>query len=152
MEAQAALVGAYGAVELNAVAGVDMNLTVVIGPRNAEDDLSLGCYKTLEKSALAVLLLICLNDGAEGFEHLFDCLVKFGLTRVFVNDHLIHFVQIGHGDSFFLLLSFKIITGRDKHTKSRRNIKQYYITLSNIFQYLYFRINCRINLIFSQFA
>ena len=44
MKSQSTLVGTDGAIELNAVSGIDVNLTVIIDPRHTELDLPFGIY------------------------------------------------------------------------------------------------------------
>jgi hypothetical protein len=53
VEAQAALVGADGAVELDAEAAVDLQLALVVDPRHAEHDHALGLDDALEDQEAA---------------------------------------------------------------------------------------------------
>ena len=48
VKAQAALVGSNGRVELDAVAAVDLNLTLVVDPGNTEHDDALGLDEALQ--------------------------------------------------------------------------------------------------------
>ena len=75
MEAQAALVRAEGAVELDPEAPVDVDLTGVVLPRDPEQDLALGLADALDD--LAVVELGVLGDhGAEALEDLADGLME----------------------------------------------------------------------------
>ena len=56
MQTDTALIRADRGVELNAVAGVNLYLTVVVDPRNTEFDLALGLTETLEQRLLLVKL------------------------------------------------------------------------------------------------
>ena len=64
METQTALVGSYGVVELNAVASVYMRLTVVVNPRNLEENLSVGLCQSFEYSVALIFLLVLINNGS----------------------------------------------------------------------------------------
>ena len=65
VQAQAALVGADGAVELHAEAAVHLDLAVVVDPRHAEHDDALGLDDALEQRGLLVLGM-GLDDRLEG--------------------------------------------------------------------------------------
>lgn len=62
MEAQAAFVGADGVVELNAVASVDLGISLVIDPGNAEHDLSVGFNHAKQNTIVQEFRLLILND------------------------------------------------------------------------------------------
>ena len=64
MEAQAALVGADGAVHLDAEAAVDLYLALVVDPGDAEHDDALGHADALEDLGLAVLGVL-VEDGGQ---------------------------------------------------------------------------------------
>ena len=64
METQTALVGSYGIVELNAVASVYMRLTVVVNPRNLEENLSVRLCQSFEYSVALIFLLVLINNGS----------------------------------------------------------------------------------------
>ena len=81
MQAQAALVGADGAVELHAEAAVHLDLAVIVDPRHAEHDDALGLDDALEQRGLLVLGM-GLDDRLEGLEHLGDGLDELGLVGV----------------------------------------------------------------------
>ena len=82
METDAALVGSDCAVELNAVTLVYMNLAVVVNPRNAEHNGTLGLDKSFEQGALLIFGM-SLHNGGQRFENLGSCLVKLLFTGVF---------------------------------------------------------------------
>ena len=69
MQAQAALVGADGGVELDAVAAVDLDLALVVHPRHAEDNDALGLHQALQQAGLLVLG-VCVQRGLQGSQHL----------------------------------------------------------------------------------
>ena len=96
MEPEAALVGADGGIELNPVAVVHLNLTLVVHPGHPEHHSSLRGGQTLQQSVPAVGLFVLLDDGAQGFQHLVNCLIKFGLIRVLLPDTGQCFVNITH--------------------------------------------------------
>ncbi len=96
METKAALVRSDRAVELYTETIVDLNLTLVIDPRNAEEDGSLGGGQTLKQSFLAELLFVCFDDNAERLKDFFDCLVEFGLSGILRNYLLQNFINIRH--------------------------------------------------------
>ena len=81
MEAQAALVGADGAVHLDAEAAVDLDLALVVDPGHAEHDHALGLGDALEDLGLAVLRVL-LDHELEGLGHLLDGLMELGLAGV----------------------------------------------------------------------
>ena len=65
LEAEATLVRADCVVELNAIAGVDVVVAVVIHPRNAEDDLTVGFNKTFQNYVFAQFLFVLFNCGCD---------------------------------------------------------------------------------------
>ena len=81
VEAQAALVGADGGVELHAVAAVDLDLALVVDPRHAEHDHALGLDDALEKRGLLVLG-VGVEGGLQGLEDLLGGLDELGLLGV----------------------------------------------------------------------
>ena len=88
MEAQAALVGADGAVHLDAEAAVDLDLAAVVDPGHAEHDHPLGLDDALEDLGLAVLGML-VEDRARRLDDLLDGLMEFRLARVLGH-------QLGH--------------------------------------------------------
>ena len=83
VEAQAALVGAKRAVELNAETAVDVHLALVVCPGDAEHDDALGLDDALEELCL-LILGVCLDDGLEGLENLGHGLDELRLVGVFL--------------------------------------------------------------------
>ncbi len=71
MEAQSALIGADGAVELHTVTQVHLHLTLVIHPRHAERDDPLRLHDTLDNLGLLKLgmLVIHIFDGFQHFPY-----------------------------------------------------------------------------------
>ena len=96
MEAQTALVGSDGAVELDAVAVVHLNLTLVVHPRNPEQNGALGGGQTLQQSVPAVSILVFLNYGAQRFQNFIDRLIEFGLVGILLFDPGKGLVNITH--------------------------------------------------------
>ena len=81
VEADAALVGADGAVHLHAVAAVDLDLALVVEPRYAEDDDAFGFGDAFEN--LHLLQYGARHDvRGQRFGHLADGLVELRLARV----------------------------------------------------------------------
>jgi hypothetical protein len=88
MEAEAALVGAKRAVELDAEAPVDLHLAGVILPGHAEDDLPLRLADPLDDPMTAVLGELR-QHRSERAEHLAHRLMEFRLAGVAPQDILI---------------------------------------------------------------
>ena len=88
VEAQAALVGAEGAVELDAETAVDMGIPFIVLPGNPEDDLALRLTEALDDLALQVLGVFD-HDLAERFEDLAGRLMKLNLAGITFEDVLI---------------------------------------------------------------
>ena len=81
MEAEASLVGADGAVELDAVAAVDLYPACIVKPCDTEHDLSLRLNETIYDASLEPLRVLC-HYRLNGLENLADCLMELGLTGV----------------------------------------------------------------------
>ena len=81
VEAQSALVGADGAVHLDAVAAVDFDFALVVEPRHAEDDDALGLGDSFE-NLHPLQYGTCHDVRGERFGHLADGLVKLRLARI----------------------------------------------------------------------
>jgi hypothetical protein len=81
VEAYAALIGAYRAVHLDAYAAVDLHLTGIVDPGDAEHDHALGLGHALQNFRLNVLGIL-IQKGGEGVGHLFRRLVKLGFGGV----------------------------------------------------------------------
>ncbi len=80
-EAQAALVGSYSAVELDAEAAVYINLARIVYPSNAEFYNALRLSESLKKTHLLIFGVLC-NHSFKGLEHFFNSLKKFGLVMI----------------------------------------------------------------------
>ena len=81
MEAQAALVGADGAVHLDAEAAIDLDVPLIVKPGNAEHEDALGFHDPLKDLGRDVFRM-SLQHEAQRVEHFLDCLVKFRLSGV----------------------------------------------------------------------
>ena len=81
VEAQAALVGAEGGVVLNAEAAVHVDVAQIIGPRDAELDLTLGFDDAVDDGQVGVLG-VTLRERGDGQEDLVDGLVELGLGGI----------------------------------------------------------------------
>jgi len=101
VEAQTALVRTDRTVELHAVTHIDLSLTLVVDPRNAEHDDPLGHGHALKQSLAAILLLVGVYHGAQGVQHLLNGLVELGLTGVLGNDLVNDLINVRHGKSPF---------------------------------------------------
>ena len=94
MEAKTSLVRADRAVKLDAVTVVYLNLTLVVYPRYAEEDLALGRCEALKKSFFSVLVLVSLDHDAKGLQDFFDSLMELGLSGVLGDHSLQDFINI----------------------------------------------------------
>ena len=81
VEPESALVGTDGGVELDAVSAVDLDLSGVVHPGDAEHDDPLGLHEPLDDPGL-LELGPGLDHGLEGLEDLLDCLEELGLVCV----------------------------------------------------------------------
>ncbi|MDQ1105043.1 hypothetical protein QE405_002327 [Nocardioides zeae] len=81
VEAQAALVGAEGRVELHPEAAVDLHAARVVDPRHAEDDLALRLAEAREDAGVGVLR-VAPHDRPERAEDLAHGLMELQLTGV----------------------------------------------------------------------
>ena len=101
METKSSLVRADRAVELYAVAVVDLHLAVVIDPRDTEQDRALRRRQPLQESLFPVLLLIRFDHDAEGFQNFLHCLKKFRLIGILSCNSCKDVIYIRHGVSSF---------------------------------------------------
>ena len=62
MKTKTTLVRSDSVVELYTVTGVDLNLSLVIYPRNTEFDLSVRLAQTLQQSFLAIFFFVGFDD------------------------------------------------------------------------------------------
>ena len=81
VEAQAAFVGADGAVEFNAVAAIHLHVAGVVCPRYAEHDDALRLDDAFEHFG-GFVLGMGFHEGDNGLGHFLHCLQKFGLVGV----------------------------------------------------------------------
>ena len=81
LEAQAALIGADGAVELAAPATVGVPIAIVIFPHNAEGEHTLGLNHAVQQVSLDILRVL-LDDSIQRGEHFLDGLDELGLVCV----------------------------------------------------------------------
>ena len=82
MQAQAALVGADGAVVLHAVAAVDTDHALVIDPRHTEGDDALGLDEALQQTSLLVLFFVAFHNGFEVQQDLGSSLEELRLMGI----------------------------------------------------------------------
>ncbi len=94
VEAQATLVWPERRVELDAESAVHLHAAVVVDPRHAEDDLTLGLRQTLDDARLDVVGA-SLQQRAQAGEHLVDSLVELSLSGVAAQDRLAHGFELG---------------------------------------------------------
>ena len=86
MEPQAALVRADGGAELDTVAPVDVDLSLIVDPGHPEADHTLGLHKGLD-DALLLIFGMLLHDHIQALQNLQHGLMEFLLVRV-TGDHL----------------------------------------------------------------
>ena len=95
VEAQAALVGADGVVELHAVALVDADVAFIVHPGHAEEDHAIRLDHALE-DGVALVDGIAVHDRREGFEHFARRLMKFRLAGILFDQLFQNFLCVGH--------------------------------------------------------
>ena len=93
MEAQAALVGADGAVELHAVAAVHLDLALIIDPGHTEADDALRLHQTLDQAGLLVLGVL-FHHGLDALQHLTHSLQEFRLVGIALCQAFVHALQV----------------------------------------------------------
>src|SRR5699024_5767818 len=81
LEAQAALVGADGAVKLAAITDVGVIVAVIVHPHHTEGKHTLRLYHAVEQVSLLIFRMLVYHGGDRG-EHLFNGLDKLGLVAV----------------------------------------------------------------------
>ena len=96
METHAALVRTDGVVELDAVCIIDLHLTLIVHPCYTEADHPVGGGQPLQQCFATVALLVLLNNGIQGLQNLFHCLMEFRLGRVLGDHSFINFIYITH--------------------------------------------------------
>ena len=97
MQAQAALVGTDGAVELDAIAAVDLDLTLVVQPGHAKHELALRLHDPFEDLVLLVLW-VAVQTRLQRLEHLSHSLVELRLPGVSLLHQVDHSLRVGHVD------------------------------------------------------
>ena len=81
METDTTLVRANGIVKLHAIAEVGLNITVIIGPGNAESEDTVGLNKALDDTGLFKFRMLIV-DFFYAHKHFLNCLQILFLTRV----------------------------------------------------------------------
>ena len=94
MKSETALVRADRGIELYSHRVVDLDLSLIVDPRYAEEDLALRCRQSLKESFFAIFFFVCLDDDAEGLKDFLDCLMEFRLSRVLGYYAIIDFINI----------------------------------------------------------
>ena len=84
METQTALVRSDGAVKLYAETRIDLNLSPIVHPGHAENDLSFRIGDPFQNGVFAELVLVCLHNSPQRFQNFLYCLMELGLRRVFL--------------------------------------------------------------------
>ncbi|MFA7368130.1 MAG: hypothetical protein WC334_00650 [Kiritimatiellales bacterium] len=95
MEAQSAFIRADGAVEFEAETAVDLNLTFIILPRHAENDLAFRFDEAVQDLCIAQIFAAG-HHRLQRFEHFAHSLQEFRLARVAAFDNLQHFFDHTH--------------------------------------------------------
>ena len=93
MEAQAALVGADGAVELHTVAAVHLNLALIVNPGHTEGDDALRLDQTLNQSGLLVLRVL-LHNGLDALQNLAHSLQELRLVGIALFQTFVNALQV----------------------------------------------------------
>ncbi len=93
METETALVRSDGGVELDAVAAIDLDVSLVIDPGDAEDYLAFRFDDAVD-DAVRFVGLVLFDDRFEGFEKFADSLVEFGFARIFGDNFVVNFLEV----------------------------------------------------------
>ena len=99
LEAQAALVGSDGVVELDPETAVDMVDALVVRPRHAENDLSVGLDHAFEDAVFPQNLFVLRDCRCKRFQHFTHGLHEFGFVRIFAFCRFYNFGNVGHSSS-----------------------------------------------------
>lgn len=86
----------HGAIELNAVTIVYMDLTLVIDPGYTENDLPLGGGQPLQQSITTVSFFISFNHNSQGVQNFLYRLMELGLGRILRNYLCKYFINVTH--------------------------------------------------------
>ena len=103
MEAQTTLVRSKGAVHLDAITAIDLNLSFVINPRNAELNHPFRLDEALEDFAVPIFL-VPLNGRFDGFEDFGYRLKELRLIRIASFDNFEDFLDRTHRGFYFCRL------------------------------------------------
>ena len=114
VKAKAALVGANGGVELDAIAAIDLDLTRIIDPRNAEHHDALRLNKTLEQSVLFIFGM-SIERRAKCAQDFRGCLNEFGLVGVLGLELFKDSFGVGHA---ILLYAILMRVGQGRRTSN----------------------------------
>jgi len=101
METQAALVGADRGVELHAEAAVDLDLALVVYPRDAEHDQALRLNDAVDDAVL-LQLRTGFDNRLKALEDFENRLLKFRLVRVALLHGLVHALEVRIGECHFI--------------------------------------------------
>ena len=101
VKAKASLIGTDCGIELYTVAEVDMIFPLIIGPGHPKAHNPLRLHKSLKEGIPPVEILIGIHNRSEGIQDPLCGLQKFRLIGMFFLEHLIDFIDIGHGSSSF---------------------------------------------------
>lgn len=107
MKAESALVGAYGAVELDAVAEVDLYLALVVDPGDAEDDDALGLDEAFDEAGFFKFGMLVV-DVLYGHEYFVYGLEVFLLSGVSGLETAHYFVDLHIGIDFLVCYYIQI--------------------------------------------
>ena len=97
MKAQAALVGADGAIHLYSIATIDMHLALIIGPGYTKGN---GAFRFEQafQNALTEVRWIVLQKRPKTGQNFFRCLLELRLIRIFFsNAGKVGRERVGHG-------------------------------------------------------
>ena len=97
METDTALVRTDSRVELYAVTLVNLNVTVIIYPRNTEGDGSFGLYHSINY-ACSNKVGALVDNGLDRLENFLYSLVEFGFAGIVANDLFINAGKIFIGE------------------------------------------------------
>ena len=99
MQAQAALVGADGAVELDAVTAVHLHLAGVVHPGHAELDEALGLHDSLQHTVLFIFGVFFADDlqALQNLAHCLQELLLAGIALLHLGVHTGQILVFQHG-------------------------------------------------------
>ena len=94
MKTQTTFVRPNSAVKLNTITSVYPHHILIIIPRHPERNCALGLHQSFQQRNPTIFFLIGANRQLNGIQHLFYCLTKLRLVRIFGNHSLINFLRI----------------------------------------------------------